>query len=137
MPILDDGEEESNKGKNASESVSKFGNPEFATRPTRSQGLDAIIAVRDLLGLDRVQLHGDEPESWLDDLGPETLSTFFAIHTGMVPALPSMVTGRVAEDEAVEKAVSKRFRLYRKKGMRICATVFTRQPLLVRTITEQ
>jgi len=45
MPILDDGETESNEGKNAGESVSKFGNPGFATRPTRSQGLDAIIAV--------------------------------------------------------------------------------------------
>jgi phosphoribosylanthranilate isomerase len=39
----------------------------------RDQELDSIIAVRDLLGLDRVQLHGDEPDSWLDTLGPETL----------------------------------------------------------------
>ncbi len=39
----------------------------------RDQELEDIIAVRDLLGLDRVQLHGDEPDSWLDSLGPETL----------------------------------------------------------------
>jgi phosphoribosylanthranilate isomerase len=37
------------------------------------QDLDGIIAIRDLLGLDRIQLHGDEPDSWLDVLGPETL----------------------------------------------------------------
>jgi len=35
--------------------------------------LESIIAIRDLLGLDRVQLHGEEPESWLETLGPETL----------------------------------------------------------------
>lgn len=39
----------------------------------RDQELDSVIAIRDLLGLDRVQLHGEEPESWLDDLGPDTL----------------------------------------------------------------
>lgn len=39
----------------------------------RDQELDNIIALRDLLGLDRVQLHGEEPDSWLDTLGPETL----------------------------------------------------------------
>lgn len=39
----------------------------------RDQELDSVMAVRDLLGLDRVQLHGEEPDSWLDDLGPETL----------------------------------------------------------------
>jgi len=39
----------------------------------RDQELDSIIAIRDLLGLDRVQLHGEEPESWLDTLGPDTL----------------------------------------------------------------
>ena len=39
----------------------------------RDQELDSIIAIRDLLGLDRVQLHGEEPESWLDALGPDTL----------------------------------------------------------------
>lgn len=39
----------------------------------RDQELDSITAIRDLLGLDRVQLHGEEPDSWLDDLGPETL----------------------------------------------------------------
>jgi phosphoribosylanthranilate isomerase len=31
------------------------------------------MAIRDALALDRVQLHGDEPDSWLDTLGPETL----------------------------------------------------------------
>ncbi len=35
--------------------------------------LESIIAVRDLLGLDRVQLHGEEPDSWLETLGPDTL----------------------------------------------------------------
>lgn len=39
----------------------------------RDQELDSVVAVRDLLGLDRVQLHGEEPESWLDILGPDTL----------------------------------------------------------------
>jgi len=39
----------------------------------RDQELDSIIAIRDLLGLDRVQLHGEEPESWFDALGPDTL----------------------------------------------------------------
>ena len=39
----------------------------------RDQKIDSIIAIRDLLGLDRVQLHGEEPESWLDALGPDTL----------------------------------------------------------------
>ncbi len=39
----------------------------------RDQELDSITAIRDLLGLDRVQLHGEEPDSWLDTLGPETL----------------------------------------------------------------
>lgn len=39
----------------------------------RDQELEDIIAVRDLLGLDRVQLHGDEPDSWLETLGPDTL----------------------------------------------------------------
>lgn len=39
----------------------------------RDQELDEIVAIRDLLGLDRVQLHGEEPETWLDSLGPETL----------------------------------------------------------------
>ena len=39
----------------------------------RDQELDSVIAIRDLLGLDRVQLHGDEPDSWLDTLGAETL----------------------------------------------------------------
>jgi phosphoribosylanthranilate isomerase len=39
----------------------------------RDQPLDEVIAVRDELGLDRVQLHGDEPDEWLATLGPETL----------------------------------------------------------------
>jgi phosphoribosylanthranilate isomerase len=39
----------------------------------RDSELDSVIAIRDLLGLDRVQLHGEEPDSWLDALGPETL----------------------------------------------------------------
>jgi phosphoribosylanthranilate isomerase len=39
----------------------------------RDQQLDEVIAIRDTLGLDRVQLHGDEPDHWLDALGPETL----------------------------------------------------------------
>lgn len=39
----------------------------------RDQELDEIVAIREVLKLDRVQLHGDEPDSWLDSLGPETL----------------------------------------------------------------
>ena len=39
----------------------------------RDQELDSVLRIRDLLGLDRVQLHGDEPDSWLDELGEETL----------------------------------------------------------------
>lgn len=39
----------------------------------RDQELDSIVRLRELLGLDRVQLHGDEPDEWLDELGPETL----------------------------------------------------------------
>jgi len=39
----------------------------------RDSELESVIAIRDLLGLDRVQLHGEEPDSWLDILGPETL----------------------------------------------------------------
>lgn len=39
----------------------------------RDQELDSIVRLRDLLGLDRIQLHGDEPDSWLDRLGSETL----------------------------------------------------------------
>lgn len=39
----------------------------------RDQPLDDVCAVRDVLGLDRVQLHGDEPDEWLDTLGPDTL----------------------------------------------------------------
>jgi phosphoribosylanthranilate isomerase len=39
----------------------------------RDSPLESIIAIRDLLGLDRVQLHGEEPDSWLETLGPETL----------------------------------------------------------------
>jgi phosphoribosylanthranilate isomerase len=39
----------------------------------RDQPLEVIIAIRDALDLDRVQLHGEEPDSWLEALGPETL----------------------------------------------------------------
>jgi hypothetical protein len=39
----------------------------------RDAELDEIITIRDDLGLDRVQLHGAEPDEWLEDLGPETL----------------------------------------------------------------
>jgi phosphoribosylanthranilate isomerase len=39
----------------------------------RDAELDEIRAVRRDLGLDRVQLHGGEPDEWLEDLGPETL----------------------------------------------------------------
>ena len=39
----------------------------------RDSELEDMIAIRDLLGLDRIQLHGEEPDSWLDTLGPETL----------------------------------------------------------------
>ncbi|MEE4270789.1 MAG: phosphoribosylanthranilate isomerase [Thermoanaerobaculales bacterium] len=39
----------------------------------RDQELDHVTMVRDSLGLDRVQLHGEEPDSWLDELGLETL----------------------------------------------------------------
>ncbi len=39
----------------------------------RGAALAEIEGVRDLLGLDRIQLHGDEPDGWLDRLGPRTL----------------------------------------------------------------
>jgi phosphoribosylanthranilate isomerase len=39
----------------------------------RDQPLERVLEVRDLLGLDRVQLHGDEPDEWLEVLGPGTL----------------------------------------------------------------
>lgn len=39
----------------------------------RDQSFDEVIAIRDALGLERVQLHGAEPDEWLDTLGPETL----------------------------------------------------------------
>ena len=39
----------------------------------RDQSLETILAARDLLALDRVQLHGDEPDDWLETLGPDTL----------------------------------------------------------------
>ena len=39
----------------------------------RDSELESVIAIRDLFGLDRVQLHGEEPDSWLDTLGPGTL----------------------------------------------------------------
>jgi len=39
----------------------------------RDQDLASVVAIRDLLDLDRVQLHGDEPDDWLDTLGPDTL----------------------------------------------------------------
>lgn len=35
--------------------------------------LDEVVRVRDLLGLDRVQLHGDEPDSYLDTLGERVI----------------------------------------------------------------
>ncbi len=35
--------------------------------------LDEIMRVRDLLGLDWVQLHGDEPDSFLETLGPRVI----------------------------------------------------------------
>jgi phosphoribosylanthranilate isomerase len=35
--------------------------------------LDELLAARDELALDRVQLHGDEPDSYLETLGPTTL----------------------------------------------------------------
>ena len=39
----------------------------------RDQSLEHVLAVRDLLGLDRVQLHGNEPDGWLEVLGSGTL----------------------------------------------------------------
>lgn len=39
----------------------------------RDAPLECIVAVRDELRLDRVQLHGDEPDSYLEALGPATL----------------------------------------------------------------
>jgi phosphoribosylanthranilate isomerase len=39
----------------------------------RDQSLDTIKSVRDVLRLDRVQLHGDEPDDWLEVLGAGTL----------------------------------------------------------------
>lgn len=35
--------------------------------------LDEVVRVRDLLGLDWVQLHGEEPDSFLDALGPRVI----------------------------------------------------------------
>ena len=35
--------------------------------------LDKVVGVRDLLGLDRVQLHGDEPDSYLEALGTNVI----------------------------------------------------------------
>ncbi len=59
----------------------------------RDQELDSIIALRDLLGLDRVQLHGEEPDSWLDTLGPETLRRVQP--QGVDPwQRPAMLSGR-------------------------------------------
>ena len=47
----------------------------FVFVPGTPRFVDPSMAVwiRDLLGLDRVQLHGDEPDSWLDTLGADTL----------------------------------------------------------------
>ena len=39
----------------------------------RDAPLDEILAVQDALALDRVQLHGDEPDAFLDRLGSGTL----------------------------------------------------------------
>ena len=39
----------------------------------RDASLDEILAVQDTLGLDRVQLHGNEPDAFLDRLGAGTL----------------------------------------------------------------
>ena len=39
----------------------------------RDATLDQILAVQEALGLDRVQLHGDEPDIFLDRLGAGTL----------------------------------------------------------------
>jgi len=35
--------------------------------------LDTVMRVRDLLGLDRIQLHGDEPDSFLEALGEKVI----------------------------------------------------------------
>lgn len=37
------------------------------------QDLDEVIRIRDLFGLDRVQLHGDEPDAYLEELGPRVM----------------------------------------------------------------
>lgn len=39
----------------------------------RDAPLERILAIRDGLRLDRVQLHGDEPDSYLEVLGPATI----------------------------------------------------------------
>jgi phosphoribosylanthranilate isomerase len=39
----------------------------------RDAPLKRILAIRDDLGLDRVQLHGDEPDRYLTTLGPTTI----------------------------------------------------------------
>ena len=39
----------------------------------RDQSFEEVITIRDAFGLDRVQLHGAEPDEWLDTLGPDTL----------------------------------------------------------------
>ncbi|MFV2072308.1 MAG: phosphoribosylanthranilate isomerase [Thermoanaerobaculales bacterium] len=55
----------------------------------RDAPLDRVLAVRDALGLDRVQLHGDEPDAFLDRLGAKTLRR--------VQPRRSMVWARIAE----------------------------------------
>ncbi len=39
----------------------------------RDAPLATLLEVRDRLALDRLQLHGDEPDEWLDTLGPRTI----------------------------------------------------------------
>ena len=39
----------------------------------RDQPLELVLELRRELGLDRVQLHGEEPDGWLEPLGPRVL----------------------------------------------------------------
>ncbi len=39
----------------------------------RDSALDRILEIRDSLDLDWVQLHGSEPDTWLDTLGPRVI----------------------------------------------------------------
>jgi phosphoribosylanthranilate isomerase len=49
----------------------------------RNASLERVLQVRRDLGLDWVQLHGDEPDDWLDELGPEVLRCVPVVGDGL------------------------------------------------------